>query len=83
MAWSSGKREDNPSISFSGGTKEILTINSTSFVNAPSTIEATWKLTGPRSVCLDVTGEGSAQIRIDMELDDDPSVQKLACRRLK
>lgn len=64
--------EDNPSITFSGGEKEIITTSNTTFINSNSTIKAHWELTAPREVNLVVTGEGSARIRIDMEVDDDP-----------
>ena len=65
--------DDNPSVIFTGGTKDIVTVGNKTKVRAKSTIQAKWKLLGPREVCLDVTGEGSAEIRIDLILDDNPS----------
>ena len=65
--------DDNPTITFSGGTKEIVLIDNPVKVKAKSSIRAKWKLIGPREVSLEVTGEGSAQIRIDLVLDDDPN----------
>tara|TARA_B100001094_G_scaffold222835_2_gene216918 strand:+ start:6636 stop:10886 length:4251 start_codon:yes stop_codon:yes gene_type:complete len=64
--------EDNPSITLSGGDKEIITVTNTTFINTASTIKAHWELTAPRQVNLVVTGEGNAKIRIDMKVDDDP-----------
>ena len=64
--------DENPSITFSGGTKEIISYTNTITEQTNSTIDATWRLTSPTTVCLDVVGEGSAEIRIDMKLDDDP-----------
>nr|BAR36445.1 T4-like baseplate hub and tail lysozyme [uncultured Mediterranean phage uvMED] len=78
--------DDNPSVIFQGGTKDIIEIDKFSRVTAKSTIQAKWKLIGPsedagnigistgaRKVCLEVIGEGSAEIRIDMKVNDDPN----------